>query len=96
MPGTGHAMARRDSETAADALFVDAPTRIGRAEICSQCRRITRVSPKVLKPRRAQFSVAHRVLNILVAQVRLQGACRDAIPLENCVRDFEGMVDQLL
>ena len=26
MPGTGHAMARRDSETAADALFIDAPT----------------------------------------------------------------------
>src|SRR6516165_1089922 len=41
-------------------------------------------SPEILEPRGRQFSVAHRVLNVLMAQVCLQGACimRD---LRQCV-----------
>jgi hypothetical protein len=40
---------------------------------CGLSRRVPLHSPKIFKSRRRQFGVAHGVLNVLVAQVRLEG-----------------------
>ena len=54
---------------------IPVPRRVTADFVRRRMLRVGLASPEILEPRRTQLRIAHCVLNILVAQVRLQRPC---------------------